>query len=197
MSSLHKRMARIKAVVKIDELLYDYGYKVHPDSGDREQQFSCDMHGTGRDNKPSARVYPSTGQWYCFACDKSRDAVATVAAKERMTAGQALLFLEQKYNLPFIAAEEGEDEETPQNVVAAVLDAKRSLEDDLKRLASLLKSVTVDRMVSMDVVLAYWEALDKIAFQVRNKTLNEATAQVASQKLYDKLLQTMRGDLAA
>ena len=45
-------------------LLSSFGYRVRADGGDREEQFQCDLHGDGRDNKPSARFYPDN-TWYC------------------------------------------------------------------------------------------------------------------------------------
>ena len=69
---------RIRAEVPIVDVLYGYGYAVHPDGEDREQQFSCDLHGDGADTKPSARVYPDGGSFHCFACGRSRDAITLV-----------------------------------------------------------------------------------------------------------------------
>lgn len=63
-----RRVARIHEVVRIDKVLEGYGYRVQANT-DREQQFSCDLHGDGTDSKPSARVYPSTNQWYCVDID--------------------------------------------------------------------------------------------------------------------------------
>lgn len=68
MSSRAKQRAdRIRSEVPIIRVLADYGYHVNPDGEDREQQFSCDLHGSGQDRKPSARVYPSTNSWYCVS----------------------------------------------------------------------------------------------------------------------------------
>lgn len=69
MSRGKKRADRIRAEIPIQRVLADYGYNI--DGGyDGEQQFSCDLHGDGRDNKPSGRVYPSSGSWYCVAVDE-------------------------------------------------------------------------------------------------------------------------------
>lgn len=58
---------RIRELVPILEVLVTYNYRVRADGGEREQQFQCDLHGTGKDNKPSARVYPESNSWYCVS----------------------------------------------------------------------------------------------------------------------------------
>jgi hypothetical protein len=70
MSRLDRRLARIKAEIDISQLLSDYGYKVFANGGDREQQFSCNLHGNGRDLKPSARVYGHSQSWYCVSINE-------------------------------------------------------------------------------------------------------------------------------
>lgn len=67
MGRAKQRADRIRADVRIIQILSDYGYNVNPDGGDREQQFSCDLHGDGSDSKPSARAYPSSNSWFCVA----------------------------------------------------------------------------------------------------------------------------------
>ncbi len=102
---------RIRSEVPIVEVLYEYGYQVHPDGGDREQQFSCDLHGDGADTKPSARVYPDSSSFHCFACGRSRDAITLVREKENVSFWGAVKWLEAKYNLeplPWSGPEEKE-----------------------------------------------------------------------------------------
>jgi hypothetical protein len=65
MSRSRERADRINQHVDIIKVLYDYGYRIHMGDGGQEQQFSCDLHGDGRDSKPSARVYPESKSWYC------------------------------------------------------------------------------------------------------------------------------------
>ncbi len=68
MSRSKQRADRIRAEVPILEVLATYGYRVTV-GGDREQQFQCDLHGDGKDGKPSARVYPDEGHWFCVDVD--------------------------------------------------------------------------------------------------------------------------------
>jgi len=93
-----RRIERIHEQVDILKLLGDYGYPVRPDM-DREQQFSCNMHGDGNDLKPSARVYPENNSWYCWACGKTRDAIETVREKEGLGFMEALKWLEGRFGL--------------------------------------------------------------------------------------------------
>jgi len=95
-----KRADRIREMIPIVQVLADYGYDVRADGGDREQQFPCNLHGDGFDLKPSARVYPDSQSWYCFGCDLSRDAIATVRGNEGLSFWEAVRKLEQVYELP-------------------------------------------------------------------------------------------------
>lgn len=60
--------ARIREHVPIVRVLVALGYEdIRADGGEREQQFRCDLHGSGQDNTPSARVYPDSNDWYCVS----------------------------------------------------------------------------------------------------------------------------------
>lgn len=133
----------------------------------------------------------------CFACDKSRDAIETVRAKEGLSLPQALSFLEQKYKLPFMASDDNDEAyQTPLDSVSARLNTQRSFADEIKMLVGLLETATELRHLSVDLVVAYWEAVDKLSHHVGEKLLGERTAQAAVVRLYDKLLQAMRDGYA-
>lgn len=168
------RVERIKAEIPIDRVLSDYRYDVREGGG--EQQFRCDLHGDGSDNAPSARVYPHTGSWYCFACGRARDAVSTVMEKEGLEFSMACRALEQKYGLtpwkwdgerrsdPFEESEESGDSEDWQG-----------------RILKQLTLITKQREISYDEALKLWEGYDLIAAQ-------EADSKVHLwKKLYAKL----------
>lgn len=154
-----RRAARIRADVPIDRVLEDYGYRVQA-GVDREQQFSCDLHGDGSDSKPSARVYPSTNQWYCWACARSRDAIATVREKEGLSFHATLEKLERNYALPPLPWEDGDDEAAPVDPVAEILDAPHA--DPVRtRTERVLRALTVERTDPLPRVLKLWEAFDR------------------------------------
>jgi hypothetical protein len=146
-------------LVRIDTVLESYGYQVRADT-DREQQFSCDLHGDGTDSKPSARCYPSTNQFYCFACSQSRDAIQLVREKENLSFLGAIEHLEKKYGLPSLPWEEGDREEKPTDEVAAILDAPYA--DPVRvRAERVIRALTTERADSLSRVLKMWEAFDR------------------------------------
>lgn len=179
------------------QVLADYGYHVHPNGTFQEQQFSCDLHGTGRDTKPSARLYPGSNDFYCFACDKTRDAVELVRVKENLGFMEALDFLERKYNLPVLPWEDddaynGPQQSKPEAEVGARLATGRTYADDSKQIRSALISLTEDRLLPMKTLLPYWEAVDKLSFQFKEGLVAEVVARKAVLQLYDRLMAAMR-----
>ena len=154
-----RRVARIHEQVRIDRVLESYGYRVQANT-DREQQFSCDLHGDGTDSKPSARVYPHTNQWYCWACSRSRDSIQTVREKENLSFHDAIERLERIYGLPSLPWEEGDREEKPKDEVAAILDAPYT--DPVRvRAERIIRAFTIERVESLSRVLKMWEAFDR------------------------------------
>jgi DNA primase len=165
-SQARVRADRIREKVDLAHLLESYGYDVR--SGvDREQQFPCNLHGDGHDLKPSARVYPDSPTWHCFACQLSRDAIATVQAIEGLEFWPAIKFLEEKYGLPALKWD-GPQEKGPstEEVVTSRLSRNVTFSQDLDRLSYQLNQATKERAISMKVSLRYWEAVDKVAWHV-------------------------------
>ena len=159
---------RIRAEIPIVDVLYEYGYAVHPDGGDREQQFSCDLHGDGADTKPSARVYPDSASFHCFACGRSRDAITLVQEKDGVSFWEAVKGLESKYGLeplPWSGPPEPEKDLALVKVSEALSSENAvSAEDTLARAARLIDAVCRERGVRPDEGAALWEAHDKVAY---------------------------------
>lgn len=205
MSRSSRRLEQIKSEVPIQQVLFDYGYKIHMGGQFQEQQFPCDLHGDGQDGKPSARMYPASNQWYCFACSKSRDVVETVRAKEGLEFMDAMAFIEAKYNLPNVPWEDDDDDRNgPPSAnsgsVASILDAKSTFADDRLKLVSLLNMVSETPSlfkVSMDMVLAQWEATDKMTYQVSEKIIGEVPARMVIARLYERLMEALNPKDAA
>lgn len=158
---------RIREHVPILEVLVTYGYRVRADSGDREQQFQCDLHGTGRDNKPSARVYPDSNSWYCFACDKTRDAIETVKAKEGVKFWEAVKLLEIAYGLDPLPADYGYDSQDGAiRTLQVVLDPLVTFDQDKTKVHKFLDARTRDKDLPLDQLLHFWEKFDEICHHV-------------------------------
>jgi DNA primase len=200
MSRSTRRLDQIKKHVPIQQVLADYGYKIHMGGTYQEQQFPCDLHGDGHDSKPSARMYPETNQWYCFACSKSRDVVETVRAKEGLEFMDAIAFIERKYDLPQVPWEDDDSVQSEQGPtsrsVASILDQKATFADDRKKLVAALEAVTEDRLLPMDTVAAHWEALDKTTYLVKEGQLGEVPARMILVRLYDRLIAALNPGVA-
>ena len=149
-----KRSERIKEKISIFSVLHSYNYDVV--DSPREQQFRCNLHGDGSDNSPSARAYPDSNSWYCFACGKTRDAISTVMEIEGVSFNQACKALETKYDLPVwvYSRESTEDHFKDEPSV-----------DDLSILVSrtekLLMFKTKD--IELDTSLRLWEAFNMLS----------------------------------
>ena len=187
-----RRRNRVKQL-PIRRVLADLGYRVHSEGDEREEQFQCDLHGDGHDNKPSARVYPATNLWYCFACGQSRDALATIREKQGLSFMDALKWLETTYNLPPLPFEAGEDERppTPAEEVSAALQNPKTVQMELHRLQTQLDSLTRERTLPLDTVLTFWEAFDKMVFWHAQKKVTDEQALQALEKLRLRLRETL------
>ena len=162
-----RRAQRIQKTIPILRVLSDLGYQVREDGGDREQQFPCDIHGDGRDGIFSARVYPDSASWYCWACGSTRDAIQTIREKMDLSFWGAVYYLERKYNLPPMP----EDPDDPGWVEPPSIEAEigttlreGSFEQDAGRLRQSLDNLTHDRDLPMEVTAAFWEAFDKVVW---------------------------------
>lgn len=180
-----KRAQRIKDEIPILSVLIDYGYQVHPQGGDREQQFPCDLHGDGHDGKPSARVYPSSASFFCFACAKTYDAISLVQTKEGVGYSEACRKLEGKYNLSAWAGRELEH--LPKEIRSFGV-VTTTFAEDQHRVDRLLTNFTQDKSLSMQDTLAFWEALDKIVWLVEEDGWTENAGQVALKKLRERAM---------
>ena len=190
---------RLREAVPILDVLLSYGYRVRDDGGYREQQFSCDLHGSGQDAKPSARVYPDSNTWYCFGCDLTRDAIQTVRAKEGISFWEAVGRLEKTYNLDPLPKDYREEQPAVQTQVEAALDPHRTWDQDAKKMERFLHNRTRNKDLPLPDLLWYWEKFDEICFRVHGTqghncggSWSEATGRVALQKLQDKFNKALK-----
>lgn len=154
-----KAADRIKAEISLAKVLADYGYRVEA-QGDREQQFSCDLHGDGSDRKPSARLYES--QFFCFACGVSRDAIALVMEKEGLEFWKAVRVLEKRYGLDPLPWEPSESPESLADEVGSRFKREESPEVVLERVARFIDSLCRERSITPQKCAGFWEAYDRV-----------------------------------
>jgi hypothetical protein len=195
---LKRRVGRIRKAISLAQVLEDCGYAVRAHDSDREQQFSCDLHGDGQDNTPSARVYPDNW-FYCFACGTQRDAIALLQEREGLEFIEAVEALEKRYNLPQMSwddDEEDEDEDVEAHLNREERNRRRpvqSYEEEQHRIRQLLSAVTREKDLRMQPTWSLWEAYDKIAYLVRRKEWDEKTGALAMSKLLERVQQQVKG----
>ena len=188
MGRARKRADRIRERVDIAEFLSDLGYSVRSYAGHREQQFSCDLHGDGSDNKPSARVYPSSNSWYCFACSKKRDSITTLMEKKGLTFHEACDTIEKKYGLPPLPYEKEKDGYNE----LSFGDNKPTFEDMRKRIDSLLTIQQTERGISLSQFLSIWEVFNMIVYKNEKRTIKEEKAIQSLMKVKDKIFSYIK-----
>lgn len=191
-SQAKKRADRIRAQVPIIQVLAHYGYHIDPNGGDREQQFSCDMHGSGRDAMPSARAYPDSNSFYCFGCGRTRDPIQLVREKEGLDFWKAIKILEARFHLPKLPWEQDapEEDDVLANTLRQSLTATRggSFSDEQARMERLLTSVTGERELPMNTILAFWEVLDRVRHGVGHEAWEEAKGVQALATLRERVM---------
>jgi DNA primase len=159
--------------VPISQLLADLGYAVRAGI-EREQQFACDLHGDGNDNKPSARCYPDTNTFYCFACSKVRDVIELVREKKGVEFVDAVTYLEKTYNLPAVPWDASD--QRPEKVIDEIqdkLEPNRTFGQDGTVFQSILMIITKEKQLPMQETLSFWEAYDHLCFMVSQKKMSE------------------------
>jgi hypothetical protein len=74
---IQERVEAIRAAVSAFDVLRRHGVNLQQKNDNRIEQFSCPFH--GKDNKPSARIYPSSpggpSHAWCFVCQERWDAI--------------------------------------------------------------------------------------------------------------------------
>lgn len=188
MGRSRKRADRIRERVDISEFLSDLGYKVHSHGGHREQQFSCDLHGDGSDNKPSARVYPSSNSWYCFACSKKRDSITTLMEKKGLNFHEACNLIEQKYGLPPLPYEKEDD-----GYSELSFQEKKSTFDGMKnRVNTILNTQRIEKSITLSQYLSLWEVYNMILHRVESERMTEDNALQGLEKVKSKVFQYLK-----
>lgn len=201
MSRSKQAADRIRSEIPIVQVLSYYGYSVYPEYAEREQQFSCDLHGDGSDGKPSARAYPDSSSFHCFACGRSRDAITLVREKEGLEFWPAVKLLESRYDLPSLpwygsdGEQEGKKEDTKvYNKVAEVLDSKSSSpEEILHRIHRMIDSCCRERLLDPQTCAGLWESHDKVRSYMGSSNAQEQVSIGLAKKVLEHVTKTIRG----
>ena len=190
MGRARDRADRIREEAPLDRVLEDYGYAVIS-GADREQQFQCDLHGDGSDNKPSARFYPESQSWYCFACGRSRDAISTVMEKEGLGFSDACKSLETRFQLPPLPwKDEYSDGSEPKRVKEIIPASKeKSVEDTAHITHRVLDGFTQDGTFDLNTALKLWEAFDKVCHLHREQLIAESAAIKGLNRILQKAMR--------
>ena len=188
MGRARKRADRIRERVNIVDFLSDLGYAIHSHGGHREQQFSCDLHGDGTDSKPSARVYPSSNSWYCFACSKKRDSITTLMEKKGLTFHEACDTIENKYGLPPLPFEKYDDGYSD----LTFKEEKITFESMSNRIKNLLKTQRIEKSLSLPQFLSVWEVYNMILYKKEKGKIKEEQSIQGLMKIRNKIFQYIR-----
>ena len=190
MSRAKQRADRIREEVPLDDILVTYGYAIIANA-DREQQFSCDLHGDGSDSKPSARYYPESTSWHCFACSKSRDAISTVMEKEGKNFSEACTLIENKYGLPPLPWVDTKPK------VDVEINVSRELSVE-QHSSSILKSLDMYRIgkdLDLQDLLKFWEIHDMLMYLHRQGKVEEQKVLHGFARIQKTALRLARENL--
>jgi hypothetical protein len=150
----------IKERVRLQDVLHFYNVSMTNPRGD-ESQYRCPLHGSGRDAKPSARVY-SNGTGYCWGCGESFDSISFVQRYEGKSFQETLRFMERSFGL------------TPWRV----------LEEKAPRRAAFSLDTIFEAEKPVDVE-SRWESVNSLL--IRNKSCFDLTSYVSFCDVLDHL----------
>lgn len=182
-----RRADRIREAIDLGSILSDYGYSVRPNM-DREQQFSCDLHGDGNDGKPSARYYPGSQSWYCFACGRARDAITTVKEKEGWDFNKTCTHLERKSGLPPLPAQKKAKRKSFQ----VIIKKEQTWESCKEFVENTLLAHTKTTLTTLES-LKLWQAFDLICYQHQEEVLSDSDAMNRMQLIGRKVMDMVSG----
>lgn len=187
-----KRAERIKEIVPISKVLTHFGYMVDDSDPEREQVFSCDLHGDGIDSATSAKMYSqsSSNAFYCWGCGRVRDSIALVREKQNLSFADSITFLEKLFglpNLPWEDADKPEKPKTESTLLEGVLDLQEPVSNTLSRVSRFLHGVYQENSLPASRCSAYWETHDKLLYMLEKNLVPEDKIKQASAVLLETL----------
>jgi len=188
-SRLRARADRVNEACDLGVLLQEYGYAIVPDR-QREQQFSCDLHGV--DAKPSARYYGVNNTTYCWVCQKSRDPIAYVMEKEHVGFREAIEFLEKKLGLKTLPwSDEHKRPKDVRDEIDEIVAENGGYEKEREKLRGRLQMLTNDRDLDLTSLLSFWEVFDRIDYGVAREGWGEEKGSTAMLRLRERVIERL------
>jgi hypothetical protein len=165
-------------------------------TGDREEQFSCPFH--GKDESPSARVYPSSPRGpshvWCFVCRERWD---VIALWKKYSGGEKsfhrlLSELEKLYSIPTPPVPEGAYDK---GGVSATEQEKAEFDRFYGVCEQRLTGAREDyiRLQDMRGYLVAGSVLDKVYYQVGEGTLSPREGLDILKRLITRIGERVRG----
>jgi hypothetical protein len=185
---IRMRIWNIHSRVTAHDVLRRFGVELRHQGSDHEEQFKCPFH--GRDNKPSARVYPGrdgkpSGAW-CFVCQEPWDAISLWRkwTDETRHFTQVLAEIEREYGIPV--------PEAPRGPVDVPDDA--GMPEDLQRLLDACEARLRAEKDAFDprAHLTLGVLLDRVHWQIRMHRLTHKEARIRLRAILDKIGEKIR-----
>jgi hypothetical protein len=185
------RVQIIHSRVSAFDVLRDGGVPLKQSSDNQPEQFSCPFH--GRDENPSARVYPEDANGpshaWCFVCQERWDSI-TLWRKfhqmEEQPFPQVLSAMERSYGL-----------ETPALPAEAALNEGVSRSDSMWEAFKALYEVCEIRLCSAHMTFKHLDdrdgylrlgiVLDKLRHKATQRSIRPDEAQKVLRKVLDKI----------
>jgi len=188
------RKKAIHEKVGVHDLLRSNGIKFRH-TGDREEQFSCPFH--GKDEKPSARAWPSTPQSpshvWCYVCRERWD---VISLWKKYNGGDGKSFhrvlseIEKHYGITPPPVPEGAFKQAPSGTEQHKLDFERLYQACEGRLIAEREAYV--RMDDMNGYLVAGSILDKAAYQITEGLLSYPDGIELMKKLMRKIGERIR-----
>lgn len=189
-----RRKENVLSSVSAHDVLRHFGIHLKSSDAAREEQISCPFH--GKDEKPSARVFPSgprsnSGVW-CWTCQKRWDVIGLwkeFSQNPEMKFGTVLFELERAFSIvPPEPPQGGYDSAEPSGPSAAEVKAQRLLEACENRLREERHHFT------MTAFMTFGQVLDRLRHHLDNQLVTPDQAVYHLGKVLDKIGERVRGE---
>lgn len=180
---MRARIETIHRTVSASDVLRRNGVRLQ--YGDRREQFSCPFH--GRDNKPSARIYPEVpgkpSHVWCFVCQERWDAIALwrkfEGHEKDVSFGRVLREIERAYGI--VPPEGPPPEEAESEDVSAFVEVMRLYEVCERRLRA------AKPLFDMRGYLILGTILDRLCARVDERKTTPEKAKETIRVVLDKI----------